>query len=47
MKLTPTKKVKDKPRKFIKVDSPHRKTIKKKKDKKGKKARPPTPDEWN
>ena len=47
MKITPTKKNKVKPRNYITVNYLHRRTIKKKKDKKGKKARPPTPGEWN
>ena len=46
MKITPTKKNKSKHRKFVKVNSPHKKTMKKK-DKHGKKTRPPTPGEWN
>jgi len=47
MKLTPTKKSKAKHRPYEKLDSPHRRTIKKKKEKRGKKGRPPTPGEWN
>jgi hypothetical protein len=47
MKLSPTKKVKHKRRNFVKVNSPYKKTMKKK-TKHGKKGRPPTPkNEWN
>ena len=48
MKLSPTKKTKSKVRPYVKINSPHKKTLKKKKDKRGKKGRPPTPkNEWN
>lgn len=47
MKLTPTKKKKLKRSNYIKVGSPHTKTLKKKKDKRGKKGKAPTPNDWN
>jgi len=48
LKITPKYKKKLKRSDYIKVNnSPYRRTMKKKKDKKGKKERPPTPGEWD